>query len=186
MAGKPKRFINAPTEEHRKVARAIVHEGKSLAEALPLGGFSAKQARKGVTKLLKTRPVLMKAIADEWKKLEKKHGPLINNPQLRERAVLTRLIDNVKMGRDKGVASCKLLGQHRSLPMWTPESMTGIIIIESPRTLPPLPSIEDATVDEDAAIVRHRFFTASPEDVAWRGSPEGQEAKRRLESEGLL
>lgn len=91
-----------------------MHEGKTLTQALPLGGFSAKQARKGITKILKSRPVLMKAIADEWKKLERRHGPLINNPKLRERAVLARLIDNVKMGRDKGVASCKLLGQHRS------------------------------------------------------------------------
>ena len=184
MAGKPKRFINAPTEEHKKVARAIVHEGKSLAEALPLGGFSAKQARKGITKILKTRPVLMKAIADEWKKLEKKHGPLINNHKLRERAVLTRLIDNVKMGRDKGVASCKLLGQHRDSNLWAPESMTEIIVIECPRVVLQLPQLP-ASVDDDA-IVRGRFFSALPDDAAWRGSPEGQEAKRRLEADELL
>lgn len=66
--------------------------------------------------------------------------------------------------------------------------MTGIIIIECPRAVPQLPQLPQltASVDDDAAIVRGRFFSAVPEDAAWRNSAEGQEAKRRLESEGLL
>ncbi len=170
MAGK-KRFVDPPTEAHRKVARALVQDGKSFSDALAAGGFSPKQARKG-TKLLKARPVLARAITEEWKKLEKKHGPAINNPKLRERAVLTRLMENVLTGRDRAVGSCKLIGQDRRLNMWQPDSVNGIVVLQAPPNWPTVLLDDPNHLRALGQIQRRERLHRDP---AYRDTAEGRE-----------
>jgi len=52
----------------------------------------------------------------------------------KEALVNGRLIRNCIQGTDKAAHSAKILGSSRELNMWTPDSQTGLIVIQVPQS----------------------------------------------------
>jgi hypothetical protein len=120
-------------------------------------GYSPTTAKKGRQKL--SRECLIaeqKAVAERAEEL-RRFG--VMTPKQQEDLVRGRLAVNVTLGEDGGTQSAKLLGQDRRVNMFTPESMTGIIVLQEPagfrdlkRVLeqyaPPPPTIQGEAVPE--------------------------------------
>jgi hypothetical protein len=118
------------------------HRGEiPLVEALVGLGISDKQAYGKGWSLVQTRASLRGALAAA--KAEEAKNFIANAPDLTAdedvKMVNARLRQNIIAGEDKGVQSAKLLGSRRDLNMFTPDSNVGIIIMEMPKNLPPLP-----------------------------------------------
>ncbi|MGA2001192.1 MAG: hypothetical protein ABSG52_14470 [Terriglobales bacterium] len=159
--------------------------GARVEEAMLRAGYSQSSAKRGWTQVSKKcKEAYAVALNMTLAELEKTGGKL--TPDQRAKVIRGKALRNIAEGVDESIGSMKLLGQDKELAMFTPDNLTGIIIISAPATIPALPAIDTAPIDDDAAIVRGRFFSAIPEDAAWRGSPEGQEARHRLEAKGLL
>ena len=70
--------------------------------------------------------------------------------QQQENTVRGALLANVAAGKDQAVNSLKLLGQDRRVSMFTPESATGVIVIQAAQIpaiegVPRLPAVIDGT-----------------------------------------
>ena len=52
------------------------------------------------------------------------------------------ILSNIAEGKDKAATSIKLGMQDKRVNMLQPDSMTGIIVIEAPRSLPELPVVD--------------------------------------------
>jgi hypothetical protein len=115
-----------PTSQQKKAAREVVRKGKTPAEALRCAGFSPAQARKGAGEFVK-RAGLRKALKDEYNGYLKKCADL---PELKDQAAIIthRLLQNIINGKDGGAQSAKLLGSHRDLRLWEPDTSVSIHI----------------------------------------------------------
>jgi hypothetical protein len=120
------------TDRHRQVARGILLEGKPIRQAMLDAGYSQASANQGMARIKRSVP-LAAAYAQEVERL--KHKP-VPPPEVRAQVVRAKLLENVASGKDESVQSLKLLGQDRELNLWQPEIQQGIIVINSPKSVP--------------------------------------------------
>lgn len=124
--GKDHRAKKTPAQ-YNKLANLLA-ENMPVSEAMVKAGWSKQQAAKGWKKV--PQGVI--------KMLPKSAQRLINlgktTPADDMRALVQgRLIDNVTKGSDKGAQSAKILGTSRDLNMWTPDQLSGVIILQAPQ-----------------------------------------------------
>lgn len=100
-------------------------------------GYSENTANMGLKSLPKT---LQSYILTRRKKLDKleKLGQMLTAQQ-QENTVRGALLANVASGKDQAVNSLKLLGNDRRVGMFTPDSASGVIVIQAVQ----LPSFDD-------------------------------------------
>lgn len=110
-------------------------------------GYSKNTANMGLKSLPKS---LQTYILTRRKKLEKLAllGASVSEKE-QENTVRGALLANVAAGKDQAVNSLKLLGQDKRVSMFTPESTTGVIVIQAAALpaiadVPRLPSVIDA------------------------------------------
>ena len=169
----------------KRFAECLVRGG-TIEEAALKAGYSQTVAKRGKA------GVSRQCWAEYRKQLDKRLDELKAlgrslTPAEQEELVRGKLTMNVVEGKDEAAQSLKMLGQDKRVAMFTPDSMNGFVVIQAPRDLPTLPSqLPDASDEHDDAALRHRFFSQSSEDQLWRASPDGHEAKLRLEAKGLL
>ena len=103
--------------------------GMSKKAAMVQAGWSEGQSKKG--KIPRAVYALMQTNSKHLIKL----GRSIT-PADQESLVRGKLVDNVNTGKDQSVQSAKLLGQDRRVNMFTPEQLTGIIVLQPPYMTP--------------------------------------------------
>ena len=106
-----------------------IKEGKNMYHAAVDAGMSPKQARKGKAAI--SGP-MMSALAKEGLKF----ADLANEVSIEQAGKIAtgRLIENCITGSDKGAMSAKILGSHRAINLWTPESQVGVIVLNAPQS----------------------------------------------------
>jgi len=70
-----------------------------------------------------------------------------------EQIVRGALLSNVAAGKDQAANSLKMLGQDKRVGMFTPDSVTGVVVIEVPRSVPTLDQVRDYLPTIDAAAL---------------------------------
>lgn len=117
------------------------HRGEiSLKSALLDLGFSEAQSDKGWAKVKNSaylREALAAAKSEELSEIVSVGRNIDASTQ--ENLVRGKLVQNALAGKDHAVGSLKLLGQDKRVNMFTPDSVTGVFIMEVPKNLPPLP-----------------------------------------------
>lgn len=110
-------------------------------------GYAENSANMGISALPKK---IQTFVLTRKRKLDKlaKLGETITAQQ-QESTVRGALLANVAAGKDQAVNSLKLLGQDKRVAMFTPESTTGVIVIQavalpSMEGVPRLPSVIEA------------------------------------------
>ena len=124
--GKDHRAKKTPAQ-YKKLAN-LLGQNMPVSEAMVKAGWSEASAAKGWKKV--PQGVI--------KMLPKNTQRLINlgktTPADDMRALVHgRLIDNVTRGSDKGAQSAKILGSSRDLNLWTPDQLSGVIILQAPQ-----------------------------------------------------
>ena len=117
--------------------------GATLAHAAVRAGYSESTAKRGWAgvseeckdKYIQVRNEKLAELAQNAHKF---------TPEQRAAIIRGKLLQNIAEGKDESVGSVKLLGQDKELSLWQPESMVGVIILDAPKSLPPLDSAEDA------------------------------------------
>jgi len=125
--------VKVTEAEAKKIARAVLRKDVPISQALEAAGYAPKQAAKGMQRV-KDNQLLRKAFAEEKALILKElteSGPELN-PDQTERLIVNRLKDNIVRGKDVAVMSAKLLGSHKKLALWQPESVAGVIIVNAP------------------------------------------------------
>jgi len=115
-------------QQHQEFARAYV-AGTPLTRALVLAGYSAKQAKKGMVIVNRSKG-LRQAIVEHGRLLTELGGKL--TVQQQENLVRGRLVLNTIRGIDKGTLSAKALGSERRVSMWQSDTQRGLVILNSP------------------------------------------------------
>jgi hypothetical protein len=108
-------------------------------------GYSQNVANMGLNSLPKS---VRTYVLTRRKKLDKlaKLGQTLT-AQEQENTIRGALLANVASGKDQAVNSLKLLGQDKRVSMFTPESTTGIIVIQAAQipsfdAVPRVPELE--------------------------------------------
>jgi hypothetical protein len=144
----------AITDQYKAIAADLLkaYNGEmSVFDALVKNGIAEGQARKGWT-TVKDRKGLWTAFQSALTSEQASQAALPEpSPELDVRLINHRLRSNIKEGKDKAVLSAKLLGSRKDLNMWQPESMTGIVILEAPKSLPTIPGYTVETQPDPAA-----------------------------------
>lgn len=112
---KPEKFVES------------IAQGKTIREALLDAGKSAKQARKGISAV---NQQMMKGLAKEGYRLVALSEQFTQEQW--GKIAIGRLIQNAMLGKDGGCLSAKQLGQHRDLQLWQPETVAGVIVLQTP------------------------------------------------------
>lgn len=121
----------------KRFAEAMVR-GATIEEAALRAGYSQSVAKRGKAGISKAcLEAHQAAVKKEVQKLAQIGEGV--TAQQQENLVRGKLVQNVVEGKDEAPQSLKMLGQDRRVNMFTPESATGIVIIEAPKNLPPLP-----------------------------------------------
>ena len=123
MTETPKRKTKA---QHEKLAK-LLDAGTPVCAALEQAGWSKNQAAKGTSKIPQAVYSMLSKKAKGLITLGRETGK-----EDRKSLVLGRLIENVTQGKDKGAMSAKILGSDRELNLWSPDSQTGIIVLQQP------------------------------------------------------
>lgn len=114
-----------PTRQQRQVARLLVR-GASITRAMTASGYSAAQARKGRAAVL-SRAGMRAALREQLEQMAALADAF--PPELQEKVIVSRLLQNIVEGRDRAAQSCKQLGQHRELNLWQSESQAGVVVL---------------------------------------------------------
>jgi hypothetical protein len=110
-------------------------------------GYSESTANTGLARMPKT---IRTYILSRQKKLSKlAQLARAVTPEDQELTVRGALLANVASGKDQACNSLKMLGQDKRVAMFTPDSQTGVIVIQAapipsfdpPSALPQLPAI---------------------------------------------
>jgi hypothetical protein len=121
----------------KRFAEALVR-GATIEEAALRAGYSQTVAKRGKAGISKgCLEAYQAAMNKELQKLTQIGEGV--TAQQQESLVRGKLVQNVVEGKDEAAHSLKMLGQDRRVNMFTPESATGIVIIEAPKNLPALP-----------------------------------------------
>ena len=118
-----------PAQQLRTFAQAV-RNGDSLQNAMLKAGYSPTTAKRGKAAL--SKPMLA-ALASESAKLAEL-GKLLS-PEQQENLVRGRLALNTIQGKDNGTQSAKLLGSDKRVGMFTPDQLTGVIVLQVPASL---------------------------------------------------
>ncbi len=129
------------TPEQIKAFADALEAGQTLEQARLAAGYSVSTSKAGKKGL---PPQLLGILAQRLKPLEALGKSVTAEQQ--ENIARGAAMMNVIERTDKGAASIKLLGQDRRVNMWTPDSVTGLVVLQAPQSLRPdaldLPSIE--------------------------------------------
>jgi len=119
-----------------KAFKKTFKETGSIRKSALAAGYSQNTADLGLQRMPKT---IRTYVLTRRKKLSKL-AQLAHefNAQEQENVVRGALLANVASGKDQAVNSLKLLGQDKRVSMFTPESTTGVIVIQAAQ----LPAIE--------------------------------------------
>jgi hypothetical protein len=115
------------TPEQVEAFREKLKEGGGIGDAMVAAGLSKRSASKGVAKL---PAVLLRVMLDQGKDYIELGKKISAADQ--ENLVRGRLAANAIEGKDNAAMSLKLLGSDRRVNMFTPESQTGVIVIQAP------------------------------------------------------
>ncbi len=122
------------TQKDRQIAKAIAN-GTPIRTALIEHGYSEKSANKGKAALNQSvRRALTEQLGASWEEAVRLGRQ--TTPDDMRAAVIGSLRKNISERSDKGAASLKLAGSMRELGMWTPETQTGVILVELPPATP--------------------------------------------------
>jgi len=117
--------------------KKVYRKTGSVRSSALAAGYSENVASMGLTNMPKH---IRSYVLTRRKKLSKisqlAHGL---TPEEQEKIVIGGLLANVASGKDQAVNSLKLLGQHKSVAMFTPDSATGVIVINAA----PIPSFDN-------------------------------------------
>jgi hypothetical protein len=126
--------------DYAKIGK-LCAKGLTLTDAMEAGGFSKASAKRGMSSMNEDGELIFKSARDKaaMKKLGKFAliGKEVNAEQ-QENLVRGALLANVANGEDKASQSLKMLGTDRRVNMFTPESASGVIVIQAAR----IPSFE--------------------------------------------
>ena len=129
------------TLDFDKMARTFAATGK-MGAAMVAGGYSIRSSQRGKASMSHTSRDKFKQALDQHigKTLSKFEaiGKGISAEQ-QENLVRGALLANVAQGKDKATASLKMLGADRRVNMFTPESTSGVILIQAV----PIPPFEN-------------------------------------------
>jgi hypothetical protein len=132
MADEQKPGRNWKTPKQKKKLAKLLSDGAPVGEALRQAGWSELQSKKGYAAVpadvLAMLPKKARALMDKGKALKADKSAM-------EDLILGRLGENIANGKDAGTQSAKVLGSHRDLNMWTPDQMSGVIILQTPQGL---------------------------------------------------
>lgn len=129
---------SAITTDKIKAFKKAIESGSSMHDAMVSElGLAESVARKGKAGLSKR--VLSELAKDGMKFVE--IGKALS-AQDQEHFVRGRLYTNALQGKDAGVNSLKLLGQDKRVNMFTPDSVAGIVVIEAPKSIPAIPTLD--------------------------------------------
>jgi hypothetical protein len=161
----------------------LVNSGVSLKGAMLAVGVPASQSlrgRKGVPKQLK----------DAWAAdSESRFGDLVEKGATltvvqQEKLIRGVLVDAAVNGEVKkgAVRAAEVLGRDRRVNMWTPDHMTGIIILDAPPVLPPLLThgFNDRR-EEEIAHLEANIKLASDQSAPWVMECRAKVARLRAE-----
>jgi hypothetical protein len=125
----------AITTDKIKAFKQAIDRGETLKAAMVSElGLSESVAKRGKAGL--SRRVLGELMKEGVKFAE--IGRQVT-AQFQEELVRGALVTNVLSGKDNAVNSLKMLGQDKRVNMFTPDSVAGIVVIESPKSLPAIP-----------------------------------------------
>jgi hypothetical protein len=116
-------------EQHKKLAK-LLEAGEPVCSALEKAGWSPTQAAKGTSKVPLAVYGMLSNKAKRLIKLAK--GATKDD---REGLVIGRLMENTANGTDKGSLSAKYLGSTRELNLFTPDQMTGVVVLQTPQAI---------------------------------------------------
>lgn len=129
---KPTKGVDA-----KQFAKAKLN-GASTQMAMQSAGYSVSVSRRGWDSVNKAcKEEYAKQLNITLAELEQTGGRLTADQ--RARIVRGKALQNIAEGKDESVGSMKILGQDREVNMYVPDNNAGIVIIECPRALPPLP-----------------------------------------------
>jgi hypothetical protein len=111
------------TARHKKLA-ALLGDGKPVGAAMIEAGYTKQAAAQGWSKVPSTVLGILPKKAQKLIRLGRETGK-----EDRRAMVLGRLLENSATGKDGGAMSAKILGSDRELNMWTPDSQTGVIVL---------------------------------------------------------
>jgi hypothetical protein len=126
---KPKAGARKTKAQHQKLAK-LLGDGVPVCSALEQAGWAPTQAAKGYAKVPDAVLGMLPAKAQRLIQLGRETGK-----EDRKALIRGRLIDNATNGKDGGAMSAKILGSDSELNMWTPEQMTGVIVLQPPPNL---------------------------------------------------
>lgn len=117
------------TDRQQKLVEGLLkleEPGQTLKRALTEAGYSQYSSNQGWA-----------AVPNKVVRLLAKKGMRLRelgniDAETQEQLVRGRLVYNVIKGSDKGVMSAKALGSERRVNMFTPDSQTGVIILQAP------------------------------------------------------
>ena len=122
--------------------------GARVEEAMLRAGYSQTSAKRGWTQASKKcKEAYAIALNMTLAQLEETGGKL--TPQQRRKVIIGKSLRNIAEGKDESVASMKLLGNDRELSMFQPESMTGLIVIDTRVKLPPFTAVPEIEAEID-------------------------------------
>lgn len=133
------------TPEQIAAFKQAVADGKTLKEARLAAGYSPSASRLGKTGLPKELLDILTAKLKPYARI----GRSVT-PEEQEAIVRGVLLTNAAEGKDSAVNSVKLLGQDRRVNMFTPDNISGLIVLQVPQSLRTdaldLPSLEAEVV----------------------------------------
>jgi hypothetical protein len=115
------------TPEQMQAFSEVLKRGGTLTEAKLAAGYSRSVALRGLDQMPKEMLALYrKGPLQRLAELGKEYKPA-------ERADMVRgaMLDNLITGKDKAVASAKLLAQDREVNLLVPESQMGVIVLQT-------------------------------------------------------
>src|SRR5690349_13884095 len=120
------------TPEQIKKFKQAIKEGQKIGPALIAAGYSPAQAKKGKAVIERSHGLQVayqQALADIT-------SMPVPTPEIRAKIARNRLVQNVVNGEDKAVNSTKLLMQDKEVDILRPDSISGMIVIECPKSIP--------------------------------------------------
>ena len=132
------------TIDFNKMARNFAATGK-IGEAMVAGGYSRRSSQRGMASMSHTnREKFSEALNVHERKMLAKFAEIGKDITAEQQQDLVRgaLLSNVAQGKDKAAQSIKLLGSDKRVGMFTPESASGVIIIQA-ANIPPFPPFDD-------------------------------------------
>ena len=129
-------------EQHKQLAK-LLEAGTPVCSALEQAGWSKTSAAKGTSKV----PLAVYGmLSNKAKRLIKIAKGATKED--REDLVIGRLMENTANGTDKGSLSAKYLGSTRELNLFTPDQMTGVVVLQTP------PQLMNLTAEERADLLK--------------------------------